>query len=86
MADDLQDVFRALGLSSNLLDLVVNVLVVLKLQQMNIELLWEAYTAGKPPSEGLNLVRESNCRLAKSMEQMVSVMLNLNRNGCVHQD
>jgi hypothetical protein len=86
MADDLKDVFRTLGLSSNLPDLLVNVLVVLKLQQMNIELLWEAYAAGKPPDEGLILVRESNCRLAKSMEQMVSVMLEVSRSGCLHPE
>jgi hypothetical protein len=84
MAQDLKDVFRTLGLSSNLPDLLANVLVVLKLQQMNIELLWEAYAVGKPSNEGLTLMRESNCRLAKSMEQMVSLMLDTNRSACGH--
>jgi hypothetical protein len=75
MADDIRAVINRLGLSSNLVDLLVNVLVVLKLQQLNIDLLWEAYTSGKPPSDELTLVRESNRRLAETMEQMVSLML-----------
>ncbi|HKN32861.1 MAG TPA: hypothetical protein VJX16_06405 [Terriglobales bacterium] len=86
MADDLKDVLRTLGLSSNLPDLLTNVLVVLKLQQMNIELLWEAYTAGKPHEEGLILVRESNCRLAKSMEQMVNALLDTNPGAGAHPE
>ena len=75
MADDILTASRELGLPPNLLDVLVNVLVVLKLQQLNIALLWEAYTAGKPPSDELTQMRESNRRLAESMEQMVGTML-----------
>ncbi|MBZ5631078.1 MAG: hypothetical protein LAO06_19670 [Acidobacteriia bacterium] len=86
MADEIRAVIKKLGLSSNLLDLLVNVLVVLKLQQLNIDLLWEAYTSGKPPSDELTKMRESNRRLAESMEQMVSVMLGSDRLGNVRPD
>ena len=86
MADDIRAIIKKLGLSPNLLDILVNVLVVLKLQQLNIDLLWEAYTSGKPPSDEVPQVRESNRRLAESMEQMVSVMLGSDRLGNVRPD
>ena len=86
MADDIREVTKKLGLSTNLPDLLVNVLVVLKLQQLNIDLLWEAYTAGKPSSNELTLVRESNRRLAEIMEQMVSLMLSKDQIGCLRAD
>ncbi|MBZ5567248.1 MAG: hypothetical protein LAN64_05270 [Acidobacteriia bacterium] len=86
MADDIRAIIKKLGLSPNLLDILVNVLVVLKLQQLNIDLLWEAYTSGKPPSDEVTQVRESNRRLAESMEQMVGVMLSKNRGESVRPD
>lgn len=86
MTDDIRAVVNRLGLSTNLVDLLVNVLVVLKLQQLNIDLLWEAYTSGKPPSEELTLVRESNRRLAETMEQMVSLMLTKNHAESLRAD
>ena len=86
MADDIPAVIKKIGLSSNVLDILVNVLVVLKLQQLNIDLLWKAYTSGKPPSDELTQVRDSNRRLAETMEQMVSVMLGKNQPGTVRPD
>ena len=86
MADDIRAIIKKLGLSPNLLDILVNVLVVLKLQQLNIDLLWQAYTSGKPPSDEVTQVRESNRRLAESMEQMVGVMLSKNRGESVRPD
>ena len=79
MAEHVDDFGCKLGLPSNLLDIVNNLLVVMKLQQLNIELLWEAYASGKPPAAGLAQVRESNLRLAATMEQMVSAIMAKNR-------
>ena len=75
------DLIRELGLPSNFADILVNLLVVVKLQQLNIELLWEAYASGKPSAAGLAQVRESNLRLVASMEQMVSAIVANQRNG-----
>jgi hypothetical protein len=86
MAEYGDDVIRELGLPSDLRDILVNLLVVVKLQQLNIDLLWEAYASGKPPAAGLAQVRESNLRLAASMEQMVSAILANNLTGNLRPD
>jgi hypothetical protein len=79
MADDISAVLQKLGLSPDISEILVNVLVVLKLQQLNIELLWEAYASGKPPVGVLVQVRESNRRLTDSMDQMATAILTAHR-------
>ncbi len=81
MADDLTAVLRELGLSNDVVEILVNVLVVVKVQQLNIELLWEAYASGKPPLSGMHELTESNRRLAASMEEMVNALAAVGRIG-----
>ena len=86
MADHVDDLGCKFGLSCNVLDIVSNLVVIVKLQQLNIELLWEAYASGKPPADGLAQVRESNLRLADTMEQMVGVIMASNQLGNFRPD
>jgi hypothetical protein len=86
MVNHVDDLGCKHGLSCNLLDIVSNLLVVVKLQQLNIELLWEAYTSGKPSADGLAKVRESNLRLVDTMEQMVGVIMASSQVGSFRPD
>ncbi len=62
------------GSPFDLLDILVNLLVVVKAQQLNIELLWDAYSSGQPPPPGLFEVRDCNSRLMASMEQVIPII------------
>lgn len=63
---------------SNFMDVLLDILVAVKLQQLNIELLWKAYGAAGPPVESIAQLRESNLRLANSMEQVAAVLATRN--------
>lgn len=64
---------------SNFMDVLLDILVAVKLQQLNIELLWKALGATAPPVEGMAQLRESNLRLANSMEQVAAVLASRNQ-------
>jgi hypothetical protein len=61
-------------LPSHFVDVVVDILCVLKVQQLNIELLWKAHSADAPDAESLAQMRESNLRLASSMEKVAGIL------------
>ena len=75
MAKHADDLGCKLGLPANLLDMLTNLVVVVKLQQLNIELLWQAHDPSKSSEINLQKVRESNLRLTATMEQMVNAIM-----------
>ena len=64
---------------SNFMDVLLDILVAVKLQQLNIELLWKAYGAAEPSIESIDQLRESNLRLANSMEQVAALIASRNK-------
>jgi hypothetical protein len=56
-------------------ELLLNLIALVKLQQLNIELLWEAFASGKAPVTAMTQMRESGIRLADSMERVHGMMV-----------
>ena len=59
-------------------ELLLNLIAIVKYQQANIELLWEAFGAGKAPPHALLRMRESSGRLTASVENFYGLIA---RNG-----
>lgn len=51
-------------------ELLLNLIAIVKIQQLNIELLWEALGSGKAPQDSLLQMRESSVRLTDSIGQV----------------
>ena len=50
-------------------ELLLNLIAIVKLQQLNIELLWEACGTGRAPVHALTEMRESSGHLTDRLEQ-----------------
>ena len=74
MKDKYDAVIYDLEFESVQSELLLNLVALVKFQQLNIELLWEAVGAGKKPVKAMTQMRESGVRLADSVEQMRGMM------------
>jgi hypothetical protein len=70
----IDEAVRDIEVHASLVEVVTNMLLILKLQQLNIELLWKANTSGILPIEGASQLIESSRRLANSMEQIAAIL------------
>jgi hypothetical protein len=70
----IDEAVREIEAPASLVEIVINMLLILKLQQLNIELLWKANASETLPIEGASQLIESSRRLADSMEQIAAIL------------